>query len=520
MWIPRVTPHLSVRTKLIGFTLLATTVVILGLGLFIIHRENRMVRKSGSQLAEQAADLIALSASPAVLFGDREAVHEALTTLRAVPGIEQAWICNSQRQLMARFDRRPEPAVADTASFFDIDTSRLMLVERPIEHRDQTIGSLFLAFDTAPFIRQARQNMVLVAVAALAAMLVSSVVAGALFQTVAGRLRGLTDGAHSLADGHLDTRIPESGRDEIGQLAESFNTMASSIQAASGQLSATNEQLRRSQAEVQRHAEGLEKMVEDRTRELLAAKEAAEAASMVKSEFLGNISHEIRTPLNGIIGLADLLAVSELSEEQQTWVSNVLQCGGNLLDLINDVLDFSKIEAGQLELQELPFQPKQMAARAISVVKPKADSQGLYLDLEILGDATLTLMGDERRLFQVLLNLLANAVKFTARGGVRVVVGLTPDARRHRCHARFEVTDTGIGIAPDKLEMIFDSFTQVDSSTARRYGGTGLGLAIALRLTQMMGGNLTVMSTLGQGSTFTVDVTLALAENADREKAA
>jgi signal transduction histidine kinase len=519
MRMPRSTSHLSLREKLIGFTLLATTVVTVGLGLFFIHRENRMVRKSGAQLAQQATDLVALNTAPALLFADRDAVREVLGSLRAVPDIEQAWVLNSQGRLVARFTRHPSPA-ADSSGVLQIDTSRLMVIERPIDHRGREVGSIFVAFDTTPLVRQANQNAILVLAAAVVAMIVSGLMARALFGTVARRLQRLAEGAHRLAKGDLATRIPESGRDEIAQLAESFNTMAASIQAANGQLSSANKRLRRSQAQVQRYAEGLEKMVEDRTRELRAAKEAAETASMVKSEFLANVSHEIRTPLNGIIGLGDLLAISQVSTQQRDWIDNILQCGENLLALINDVLDFSKIESGKLELQPRPFQPERVAARAVATVKPRADAEGLSLDLEVIGDATLTLMGDERRLFQVLLNLVANAVKFTERGGVRVVLSLTPDRANRMCRARFEVADTGIGIAQENLEMIFESFTQVDGSTARRYGGTGLGLAIARRLTLMMGGSLTVQSVLGRGSSFMLDLRVPMADEGAKADAA
>ena len=336
---------------------------------------------------------------------------------------------------------------------------------------------------TASFAGDRQFLVTMVAVFSVGSVVLALVLGYVLSWSIIRPVRGINAVVGAVASGDYTRQAEVSNQDEFGVLTHNVNKM--SVRLAEVYAELDTELLAR------------EKAQED----LASAGEVALASSQAKSEFLANMSHEIRTPMNAIIGMAELLSETPLSTEQERYVNIFQAAGQSLLALVNDILDLSKAEAGRFRIEHLPFDLHQLISETVAMLAPRAEEKGLEIRYSIADDVRTALVGDSLRVRQVLTNLIGNAIKFTEAGHIELLIENDPEGKVPGALA-LRVSDTGVGIPKEKLQLVFEPFTQADSSVTRMYGGTGLGLAISERLVGLIGGRIWAESTVGEGTTF------------------
>ncbi len=531
MWNFRDMP---IRRKLTSIMMLTSMVVLLIASLSFVINESVVFRRSMVEKFTTLAEIIAYNSTAALLFNDEERAKTNLEALSTVPHIMLSHIYTVEGQLFAEYssnntelDSQVLKSKSNTNNFFNElvsdpnlvsqgykFTSDYLDIYQPIIFKNEESGArtkkgiVFIRAD----LKELYALIIWYSTIALAVMLISS---GIAFLLSSKLQRFISDPIYNLTntmeivsnEKNYSIREEKTSDDEIGFLIDGFNTMLAQIQLRNEELHHHREQLEQQVSLRTTELTETNKDLENAIVEMKKTKESAEAASRAKSDFLANMSHEIRTPLNGMLGMTELLLNADLNEKQRHFVHMAHLSGKTLLSIINDILDFSKIEAGKLELEKLDFSLHHVIKETVELLVESAHKKHLNLQLSMNPVIHDYVTGDPNRLRQILINLIGNAIKFTDQGGVTISVKPL-DETDDIMTLLFEIVDTGIGIPPKTQERIFDSFSQADGTTTRKFGGTGLGLAIVKKLTHMMGGDVGIESEHGKGSTFWFTVRL------------
>jgi signal transduction histidine kinase/CheY-like chemotaxis protein len=436
-------------------------------------------------IVERSGDLVSTSTKAPVFNVKGEEAERIKATDSQNPLIRR-----TSRHLLKTFGQL-EQIQGSQQLEFEINGARQFLQVTPLQDKRGLDWLIIVVVPESDFMEQIQANTRNTIWLCLAALTATTILAIYTSRWITKPVLSLQHASEAIASGALNQTVNVRGISELEALAQSFNQMA--------------EQLNTSFTE-------LEMRVEERTVELKNAKEVADSANQAKSEFLANMSHELRTPLNGILGYAQILQRSKtLVDKERRGVSIIEQCGSHLLMLINDVLDLAKIEAGKLELSVSEFHFPAFLQGVAEICRIRAEQKGIAFIYQADENLPAGICADQKRLRQVLINLLGNAIKFTDHGSITFCIKAQPLATASTYRLRFQIIDTGVGITPDQIESIFRPFEQVGDQQ-KQAEGTGLGLAISQNIVALMGGEIQVQSQAGQGSTFWFDVELAEAQ--------
>ena len=499
--------ELSIKRKLILMTMLTSSIaLLLSSASFLIYDLISFRNLLTHDLATQA-QIIGYNSAAAMAFKDEPAATATLSALTAKGDIVSAALYSPNGQMFAQYfrDKKTLPNVAPSCSAakpYRFEGQYLEVCHDVALNGDR-VGTLILQSDMRQWSMRARRYATICLVFALVSVFLAFLVSSKLQKVISGPIMHLEDTMKIVsANKNYEVRAVKSYSDEIGSLIDGFNAMLSDIQQRDGALRGANDELQTRTLELEEEVSQRKQAQE----ELLKAKHVAEEASRAKSTFLANMSHELRTPLNAIIGYSEMLEEEARDTQDPDHIGDLQKiqfAGKHLLSLINDVLDLSKIEAGKMPLHLETIDIRLMVDEIITTLRPAIEKNNNKLRVR-MADEISTMRADVTKVRQILFNLLSNACKFTDHG----TIGLDVDRKLENGQdwIRFQVTDTGIGIAAKQRENLFKEFAQADTSIARKYGGTGLGLAISYKFVQLMKGRIGVESELGRGATFTAEL--------------